>query len=107
VRRPAYNVYSGSRTLVLKFGFVWNRIAQFLKNFALALCYSIAEDGEFWAIVIPLLVCLLACGLILFAIGMAVYAIGMGYYGVVLDVHETMTAKLDSLSINPDKWIPR
>jgi hypothetical protein len=86
---------------------VLNRIAQFLKNFALALCHSIAEDGEFWAIVIPIVVCLLVCGLILFAVGMAVYAIGMGYYEGVLDAHGTMTAKLDSLSINPDKWIPR
>jgi hypothetical protein len=57
---------------------------------------SIAEDGEFWAIVIPLLV----CGCILFAVGMAVYE-------VVLDAHATTTATLDSLSINPDKWIPR
>jgi hypothetical protein len=60
------------------------------------LVHSIAEDGEFWVIVIPLLV----CGFILFGIGMTVYE-------VVLDVHATTTATLDSLSINPDKWIPR
>ena len=75
---------------------MWNRIERFLKNFALALGHSIAEDGEFWAIVIPLLV----CGCILFGVGMAVYE-------AVLDAHATTTATLDSLSINPDKWIPR
>ena len=67
-----------------------DRIEQSLKNFALALGHSIAEDGEFWAIVIPLLV----CGFILFVIGITIYE-------VVLDVHATTTATLDSLSINP------
>ena len=85
-----------ARTLVLEFGSVRNRIEQFLKNFALALGHSIAEDGEFLAIAIPLLV----CGFILFVIGMALYE-------VVLDAHATTTATLDSLSINPDKWISR
>lgn len=75
---------------------VRDRFERFLKNVALALGESIVEDAEFWAIVIPLLVC--CC--ILFAIGMVLYE-------VVLDVHASTKATLDLLSINPDKWIPR
>jgi hypothetical protein len=75
---------------------VRTRIKRFLKNFALALGHSVAEDAEFWAFVIPVLV----CGFILFVIGIFLYE-------VVIDVHATTTATLDSLSINPDKWIPR
>ena len=75
---------------------VRDRIERFLKNFALALGQCMAEDAEFWAIVIPLAL----CGCILFGIGMALYEIA-------LDAHATTTATLDLLSINPDKWIPR
>ena len=46
--------------------------------------------------VIPALVCV---GIL--------WLIGVFVYDFVLDPHITTAASLDSLSINPDKWIPR
>jgi len=47
-------------------------------------------------IVIPALVCV---GIL--------WLIGVAMYDFVLDPHITTAAALDSLSIDPDKWIPR
>ena len=72
------------------------RIKRFLKNLASALGYCIAEDIEVLDTAIPALVCVF----ILWFIGMAVY-------DFILGPHVVTAATLDSLSINPDKWIPR
>jgi hypothetical protein len=72
------------------------RIEQFFKNLASALGRCIFEDAEVLGMVIPALVCVS----ILWLIGVAVY-------DFILNPYLTMAATLDSLSINPDKWIPR
>jgi hypothetical protein len=72
------------------------RIERFFKNLASALGHCIFEDAEVLEIVIPALVC----------VGM-LWLIGVAVYDVVLDPHITTAASLDSLSINPDKWISR
>lgn len=72
------------------------RIEGFFRNLASALGHSIFEDAEVLGVVIPALVCL---GI--------VWLIGVAVYDFVLDPHITTTAALDSLSIDPDKWIPR
>ena len=48
------------------------------------------------SVVIPALVCV---GIL--------WLIGVFVYDFVLDPHITTAASLDSLSINPDKWISR
>jgi hypothetical protein len=70
------------------------RIERFLKNLALALGHCIFEDAEVLGIVIPVLVCL---GIF--------WLIGVAVYDFVLDPHITTAAALDSLSIDPDKWV--
>ena len=72
------------------------RIERFLKNVASALGYCIAEDVEVLDTAIPALICV---GILWF--------IGMVVYDFILDPHVITAATLDSLSINPDKWIPR
>ena len=72
------------------------RIERFLKNLASALGCCIAEDVEVLDTAIPALVCV---GIL--------WLIGMAAYDFILDPHLTTAATLDSLSINPDKWIPR
>jgi hypothetical protein len=72
------------------------RIERFFKNLASALGHCILEDAEVLGMVIPALVCV---GIL--------WLIGMAVYEFVLDPHITTAASLDSLSINPDKWISR
>jgi hypothetical protein len=72
------------------------RIERFLKNLASALGYCIAEDVEVLETAIPALICV---GILWF--------IGMAVYDFILDPHVVTAAALESLSINPDKWIPR
>jgi hypothetical protein len=72
------------------------RIERFLKNLASALGYCIAEDFEVLDVAIPALICV---GILWF--------IGMAVYDFILDPHVITAATLDSLSISPDKWIPR
>jgi hypothetical protein len=72
------------------------RIERFLKNLASALGYCIAEDVEVLETAIPALICV---GILWF--------IGMAVYDFILDPHAVTAAALESLSINPDKWIPR
>ena len=72
------------------------RIECFLKNLAAALGYCIAEDVEVLGTAIPALICV---GILWF--------VGMAVYDFILDPHVVTAATLDSLSINPDKWIPR
>ena len=72
------------------------RIERFFKNLVSALGHCIFEDPEGLGIVIPALVCV---GIL--------WLIGVAVYDFVLDPHITTVAALDSLSIDPDKWIPR
>jgi len=72
------------------------RIERFFKNLASALGHCVFEDAEVLGIVIPVLVCL---GIF--------WLIGVAVYDFVLDPHITTAAALDSLSIDPDKWICR
>lgn len=72
------------------------RIERFLKNLAAALGYCIAEDVEVLDTAIPAFICL---GILWF--------IGMAVYDFILDPHVVTAARLDSLSINPEKWVPR
>ena len=72
------------------------RIERFLKNLASALGYCIAEDVEVLDTAIPALICV---GILWF--------IGMAVYDFILDPHVVTAATLDSLSINPEKLIPR
>ena len=76
-------------------GVTRERIERFFKNLASALGHCVFEDAEVLGIVIPVLVCL---GIF--------WLIGVAVYDFVLDPHITTAASLDSLSINPDKWIP-
>ena len=73
-----------------------DRIERFLKNLASALGYCIAEDLEVLDTAIPALI---GVGILWF--------IGMAVYDFILDPHVITAATLDSLSISPDKWIPR
>ena len=75
---------------------VRERIERFLKNLASAFGYCIAEDVGVLDTAIPALICV---GILCF--------VGMAVYDFVLDPHVITAATLDSLSINPDKWIPR
>ena len=72
------------------------RVERFLKNLASVLGYCIAEDLEVLETAIPALVCV---GIL--------WLIGMAVYDFILDPHVITAATLDSVSINPDKWIPR
>lgn len=72
------------------------RIERVLKNLAAALGYCIAEDVEVLDTAIPAFICL---GILWF--------IGMAVYDFILDPHVVTAATLDSLSINPEKWVPR
>jgi hypothetical protein len=72
------------------------RIERFLKNLAAVLGYCIAEDVEVLDTAIPALICV---GILWF--------VGTAVYDFILDPHVVTAATLDSLSINPDKWIPR
>ena len=72
------------------------RIERFLKNLASALGYCIAEDFEVLDTAIPALICV---GIL--------WLVGMAVYDFILDPHMVTAATLESLSINPDKWIPR
>ncbi len=73
------------------------RIERFCKNLGSALGRCIFEDAEVLGIVIPALVCV---GIL--------WLVGVAVYDFVLDPHVTTAAALDSLSIDPDKWmIPR
>jgi hypothetical protein len=72
------------------------RIERFFKNLASAFGHCIFEDAEVLSVVIPALVCV---GIL--------WLIGVAVYDFVLGPHITTAASLDSLSINPDKWIPR
>jgi len=72
------------------------RIERFLKNLASALGYCIAEEVDVLETAIPALICVGILSLI-----------GMAVYDFILDPHVIKAATLDSVSINPDKWIPR
>ena len=72
------------------------RTERFLKNLASALGCCIAEDVEVLGTAIPALICV---GVLWF--------IGMAVYDFILDPHVITAATLDSLTINPDKWILR
>ena len=72
------------------------RIERFLKDVASAVGYCIAEDVEVLDTAIAALICV---GILWF--------VGMVVYDFILDPHVITAAALDSLSINPDKWIPR
>jgi hypothetical protein len=72
------------------------RVERFLKNLASALGYCIAEDVDVLETAIPALICV---GILWF--------LGIAVYDFILDPHVITAATLDSLSINPDKWIPR
>lgn len=69
---------------------------RFFKNLASVLGFSVFEDSDVLEVVIPTLLCMT----ILWLIGSVVC-------DLILDPHVTTAAALDSLSINPDKWIPR
>jgi|SRR5215469_1490796 len=70
--------------------------SEFLKNVASALGYCIAEDV---AVVDTAIAAPICVGILWF--------IGMVVYDLILDPHVITAATLDSLSINPNKWIPR
>ena len=72
------------------------RIERFFKNLASALGHCIIEDPEVLGIVILALV----------GVGFF-WLVGVAFYDFIFDPHVTTTAALDSLSINPDKWISR
>jgi hypothetical protein len=72
------------------------RIERFFKNLMSALGHCIIEDPE----VVSTAILALACVGVFWLIGMAVY-------DLILDPHVTTVAALDSLSIDPDKWILR
>lgn len=72
------------------------RIKRFFKNLVSALCHCIFEDAEVLGMVIPALV----------SVGI-LWLIGVAVYDFILDPHVTTAATLDSLSINPNKWISR
>ena len=72
------------------------RINRFFKNLGSAFGRCIFEDAEVLGIAIPALV---GVGILLL--------IGVAVYDFVLDPHVTTAAALDSLSIDPDKWLPR
>jgi hypothetical protein len=72
------------------------RIERFFKNLASALGHCNLEDAEVLGMVILALVC----------VGIF-WLIGVAVYDFILDPHVTTAATLDSLSINPDKWISR
>lgn len=71
-------------------------IERFLKNLALALGHCIAEDVEVLDTAVPAIICV---GILCF--------IGMAVYDLILDPQVITAATLETLSINPDKWIPR
>jgi len=73
---------------------VHRRIERFLKNLAGALGHCVLEDAEIMPMVILALVCV---GIL--------WQIGVVAYDLVIDPHVITRAALDSLSINPDKWI--
>jgi hypothetical protein len=72
------------------------RMDHFFNNMASALGLCILEEVDVLESVIPALVCM---GILWF--------VGSLVYDLVLDPHVTTAAALDSISINPDKWIPR
>ena len=71
-------------------------IKKFLKDLLSALGHCFIEDPEVVGIVVLASVCV---GIFLLA--------GVAVYNLIVDPHVTTAAALDSLSINPDKWIPR
>ena len=71
-----------------------DRIERFFKDLASAIGHCIVEDGEVLGTVILALVCVAI-----------LWFIGEALYEFILDPHVTTAAALDSLSINPDKWI--
>jgi hypothetical protein len=72
------------------------RIELFLKNLASTIGLCVIEDADVVGTAMPVLVC----------IGV-LWLIGAAVHEVILDPHVTTAAALDSLSINPDKWIYR
>ncbi len=68
----------------------------FFKNLFSALGRCVLEELEVLETVIPALVC--------FGI---LWLVGSVVYDLILDPHIPKAAALDSLSINPDRWIPR
>ena len=74
----------------------WSRVRRLLKNLASALGHCLVEDADVMGIVVPALVC--------FGI---FFVAGIVIYDLILDPHVTTAGALKSLSINPDKWIPR
>jgi hypothetical protein len=71
-----------------------NRTPRFVKNLAACLAHGAFENGE------GLGVALLA----LMAVGVF-WLLGTAVYELILNPHAVSVASLDSLSINPDKWI--
>ena len=72
------------------------RIARSVKNLVSALGDCIFEDGEACGVAILALVC----------VGVF-WLVGVAVYELILDPHVTTVASLDSLSIDPGKWILR
>jgi hypothetical protein len=66
------------------------------RNLASALGYCVAEDVDVLETAIPALICI---GILWF--------IGMAVYDFILDPHVITAPTLNSLSINPESWIPR
>jgi hypothetical protein len=72
------------------------RIEEFVKNSISTLGHCLIEDPEVQDVVILSLVC----------VGVF-WLVGVAVYDFILDPHVTTVASLDSLSINPDKWIQK
>lgn len=74
----------------------WQRVEKFVKDFFSALGHCLVEDAEVLDIAIVVVVCFGAFWLLAVVV-----------HEFIFDPHVTTAAALDSLSINPDKWISR
>ena len=74
----------------------WEQVEKLARDFFSALGHCVAEDVEVLDIAILALICFGAFWLL------AVLA-----HEIIFDPHVTTVATLDSLSINPDKWLSR
>jgi len=72
------------------------RIEWFYKNLLSALGHCFREEPEASVHFVPALVC----------VGI-VWLAGVAVSSLIFDPHVTTAAALDSLSVNPDKWMPR
>jgi len=87
-----------TETKLIEFsGMTREQVSRFVENCASALGHCLLEDAE---VLIPVILIL--------AGGAFLWIIGVTFYEIIFDPHATnVAAALDSLSIDPDKWLPR